>query len=188
MTYHTVTSCLVMVHHVLNWDYRLTSICYFESLWLSIYWGVLLFVGFNNKNGFGYTVLHIRNKNYILCHSKIPVLHCSYIRKLQKTLHVKLDCVTALRWRSITGCAAIILLVCNSCCAQSGYHVYGLRSHLNSLYFTVSNSLTVCVPTAFVHVRTVTLSWFCLKPLAEGLPSSLLFHPHYKFVQPNYDF
>lgn len=90
--------------------------------------------------------------------------------------------MTALRWHSITGCAAIVLLVCDSCCAQSGYHGYGLCFHLSSLYFTVSNSFTVCVPTAFVHVRTVTLSWLCLKPLAEVSPSSLLFHPHINLV------
>jgi hypothetical protein len=30
MAYHTVTSCLVMAHHVLNWDYLLTGVCYFE--------------------------------------------------------------------------------------------------------------------------------------------------------------
>jgi hypothetical protein len=89
---------------------------------------------------------------------KPPVLHCLYIRELQKTLAAGEtrvnDCieVTQHNWMCCNNTSALF------CCVRSGYHVYGLRFHLNSLYFTVSNSLTVYVPTAFVHVRTVTLS------------------------------
>jgi len=88
----------------------------------------------------------------LLCCTVLIFVNCR-----RHLLHVKLDCMTALRWHSITGSAAVIPLVCNSCCARSGYHVYGLHFHLSSLQFTVSNSLTVCVVTAFVHVRSYSI-------------------------------